>query len=206
MRTLPRYRFFRGFTLVETLVVISIYTIMLLAVTYSIQLLYQHNAYQLAQAEEIDTARQGLTIWVRDAREMTFAEDGSYPLVVATTSRIGFFSDVDRDDMVEYVEYALSSTTLYKYSYNPVGNPLIYSTSTPDTTETLSVFVQNALQNQPIFSFYNASGTPVMDPQNEISNIRFVKMRIIINIDPIRAPGEFLLEGSATPRNLKDTL
>ncbi len=201
-----RWHFVRGFTLVETLVVISLYTIMLTAVTYSIQQLYQQNAYQLAQAEEVDTARSGLTTWVRDAREMTYAEDGSYPLVIASSTRVGFYSDIDRDDLVEYVEYSLSSTTLLKHTYNPYGNPVQYSTTTPDETKILSIFVQNGLQNQTLFSYYNASGTVLANPQSAVSDIRLVRMRLIVNIDPIRAPGEFLLEGSATPRNLKDTL
>lgn len=196
----------RGFSLVEVIVVTAIYTVLLLAITYMVHTLYRQNAYQLAQAEEVDTARSGLTTWVRDAREMTFAEDGSFPLVVASSTRLGFYSDIDRDDLVEYVEYTLSSTTLYKHTYNPFGTPVQYSTSTIDETKTLSVFVQNALQNQALFSYYNASGTPIANPQAMISDIRYIQMHLIVNIDPIRAPGEYLLEGSAAPRNLKNNL
>ncbi len=196
----------RGFTLVETVVAIAIYTILMLIVTSSIQTLYQVNGYQMAQSEEIDSARRGLVTWVRDAREMTFADAGAFPLVVVENYRLGFYSDIDRDDYVEYVEYSLSSTTLVKNTYNPSGTPLTYSTTTPDQTETLSIFVQNLDQGQPMFSYSNASGTTLVSPSASISDIRYLQMNLIVNIDPIRSPGEFMLRGSAAPRNLKETL
>lgn len=197
---------FRGFTLVETLVAISIYTILLLVVTSSVQTLYKINGYEMAQSDEVDSARRGLVTWVRDAREMTFAEDGSFPLVVVENYRLGFYSDIDRDDYIEYVEYNLSSTTLVKRTYNPSGTPLTYSTTTPDQTETLSTFVQNRLQSQVMFSYSNASGTAIASPAASISDIRYVQMNLIVNIDPVRSPGEFMLQGSAAPRNLKESL
>jgi prepilin-type N-terminal cleavage/methylation domain-containing protein len=196
----------KGFTLVETIVAISLYAVMMVIVTFFAQNLYQTYGYGFAQANEVDTARRGVLVWVRDAREMTFAADGAFPLVVVEPYRLGFYSDIDRDNFVEYVEYVLSSTTLRKLTYNPSGNPLAYSTTTPDQTEILSEFVQNRSQSQNMFTYSNASGTVLTNAPAMIGDIRYIDMRIIVNIDPIRSPGEFLLRGSAAPRNLRDTL
>ena len=119
---------------------------------------------------------------------------------------MGFYSDIDRDSNVEYVEYTLSSTTLIKKTFNPVGYPPVYSTSTPDSTEILSIYVQNTLQNVPIFTYYSATGTVLASPSAMLTDMRYIGMKVIVNIDPARSPGEFMLHASAAPRNLKDNL
>ena len=196
----------RGFTLVEMLMVISINTILLIVITTSIAQIYKNNSYTFEQANEIEAARRSIGIWVRDAREMTQGADGSYPIEVLENNRMGFYSDIDRDANVEYVEYSLSSTTLTKRTYNPTGTPPVYSTTTADTTETLSLYVQNSLQNVPVFTYYNATGTVLASPSAMLSDMRYVVMKVIVNIDPARSPGEFMLHVSAAPRNLKDNL
>lgn len=195
-----------GFTLVEAIMVIGINTMMLLVIANSIALLYRSNSYSFTQANEIEAARRGLSVWVRDAREMTAAANGSYPAALLEPNRIGFYSDIDRDNLVEYVEYTLSSTTLTKRTYNPTGYPPTYSTTTPDTTETMSQYVQNLAQNVPVFAYYDSMGVVLASPSAMLTDVRYVTMRIIVNIDPLRSPGEFMLQGSAAPRNLKDNL
>src|SRR5690606_22447906 len=119
-----------GFSLTETVVVIFVYTLVMFAVFQSIATFYKYNAYSVAQSFQVSQARRGMEILVRDIREMTFADDGTFPLAVMEDNRIGFYSDIDRDNSVEYVEYELSSTTLEKRIYGATGNPPVYS-STP---------------------------------------------------------------------------
>jgi prepilin-type N-terminal cleavage/methylation domain-containing protein len=128
----------RGFTLMETIIVISLFTVLSLAIFSSVTEMYKYNSLTMEQANEIEVARRGLLIWVRDAREMTFGANGAFPIGRAESHRMGFYSDIDKDLNVEYVEYRLSTTTLYKDTYEPVGNPPVYSTTTPTRTETLS--------------------------------------------------------------------
>lgn len=195
-----------GFTLVETIVVIAMYTMLSLAIFAAISDIYKINSYTLEQANEVEVARRGITYWVRDAREMTFAANGAFPLVRAENHRLGFYSDIDKDLGVEYVEYVLSTTTIYKYTYEATGNPPVYSTTTPSRTEIMSQYVQNQIQGQVTFRYYNDSGAQIMNPQSMISDIRYITMNTIVNIDPVRSPGEFMLQGSAAPRNLKENL
>ncbi len=196
----------RGFTLVEMLVVIAINVVLVGAIMASVTQIYKNNSYAFEQANEIEAARRSIGIWVRDAREMTLGADGSYPVALLQNNKMGFYSDIDRDSNVEYVEYELSSTTLTKKTFNPVGTPPVYSTTTPDSTDTLSIYVQNSLQSVPVFTYYSATGTVLAAPAAMLTDMRYVAMKVIVNIDPARSPGEFMLHASAAPRNLKDNL
>ncbi len=196
----------QGFTMVEVLVVIAINTMLLLVIIWTIQFIYKTNSYTFAQSSEIEVSRRAIALWVRDAREMTFAANGAYPVVLLENNRMGFYSDIDRDASVEYVEYVLSSTTLKKRTFNPVGYPPVYSTTTPDSTETVSEYVQNIGQGIPLFQYYGSSGALVASPSAMLTDVRYITLKIIVNVDPVRSPGEFMLQGSAAPRNLKDNL
>lgn len=192
----------RGLTMVETIVVLSLFSILMLATSESIASFYRLNAYTIAQTYQVDTARRGVEQLVRDLREMTFADDGTFPLVVMEPDRLAFFSDIDRDMSVEYVEYTLASTTLIKQVYNATGSPPVYSTSTPQETHTLSEYVQNTSQGVPVFVYYDAEGA-IATATTSVTAIRYVGTSIIVNIDPVRDPGEYMLRSSAALRNLE---
>ncbi len=194
---------YHGFTLVETLVVLALFTILMLAVMESIASFYRLNAYTIAQAFQIDYARRGTDIMVRDLREMTYADDGTFPLTMMQNYRVGFYSDIDRDNSVEYVEYVLASTTLYKKIFNATGSPPVYSTTTPESTTTISAYVQNNNQNVPIFVYYDSAGVPAT-ATTTVTDIRYIRTSLIVNVDPVRDPGEFVLRSSASLRNLKN--
>lgn len=199
-------RFQHGFTLVEMIMVVSISTILMFVITGSILSLYKNHGYTYAQSNEVDAARRSISDWIRDAREMTPAANGAFPIVTVLPHRFGFYSDIDRDFGVEYIEYVVVGTELYKYTYNPIGYPATYNTAVPDETELLSEFVQNLNQGVVTFNYYNNAGVLLASPAAMISDIRYIEMQVIVNIDPLREPGEFMLKGSAAPRNLKDNL
>jgi len=192
----------KGFSLIETIVIVALFTIIMLAISDSIASFYRMNAYTIAQAYQIDNARQGIDIMVRDLREMTFADNGTFPLVRMSTTSIGFYSDTDRDDSVEYIEYVLTGTTLYKKLFNATGTPLTYNTAQPDSTFTLSEYVQNNIQNIPIFVYFDDTGN-VATNGTPVTDIRYIQTSVIINIDPIRDPGQYMLRSSTALRNLK---
>lgn len=195
-------------TLLEVLISIFIFSIILLAVTSAATRLYKINAYTIAQSYQVDYARRGVDLLVRDIREMTYADDGAYPLVLKDDHAISFYSDIDRDNSVEYVEYELTgtgSTTLQKKVYNSVGNPPVYNYSTPDETIILSEYVQNVSFGSSTFVYYDKVGN-VASPATPITDIRYVQAQIIVNIDPVRDPGQYMLRSSAALRNLKDNL
>lgn len=195
-----------GFTLVETIVVISIYTIMTLVIYTSILNLYRSNSYTIEQSYEVDHARRGLQTWLTDVREMTYADDGTFPVAVMEAHRLGFYSDVDKDSTVEYVEYQLSTTTLFKRTFEPTGYPPVYNLTTPTKVEILSEYVQNLIQATSTFRYFNNTGSQLAAPSSLLTDVRYLEAQAIVNIDPLRSPGEFLLRSGVTPRNLKDNL
>jgi prepilin-type N-terminal cleavage/methylation domain-containing protein len=194
----------KGFTLVEVVVVVSLFTLLSLALSGTIAMLYRTNGYAIAQAYEVSHARRGIEATIRDIREMTFGDDGSYPLVEVSSTTIGFYSDIDRDDSVEYVRYVLATTTLYKYVYNAAGSPPVYTLTTPSETYTISQFVQNKVQATSTFAYVTESGLRATST-TPVTDIRFIQINVIINIDPNRNPGQYMLRSSAAPRNLKTT-
>lgn len=193
-----------GMTLVEVVVVIGIYAILMISVTTTVSFLYQTNSYAIAQAQEVDTARSGLTTWTKDAREMLPSSEGTWPVAIMEPNRVGFFSDVDQDSVIEYVIYSLATTTLYKYTYEPSATSS-YSTSTPSRTFVISEFVQNLVQATSTFRYFDATGA-ALSVGDLLTDVRYIQVNLIVNIDPIRSPGEFVLRSSAAPRNLKDNL
>ncbi len=195
----------KGMTLVETIVLIAIYTILMLVITNSIVSLYQTNGYALAQTEEIDSARRGMIEWYKDVKEMTMAEDGTYPVAVIDEHQFGYYSDTDQDDSVEYIEYILAGTTLTKYTYSAAGTPPVYDMVTPTSEKILSLYVQNITQGTSTFLYYDENGVE-LNSASPLVDVKYIKAQLIVNIDPLRSPGEFMLRSSVAPRNLKDNL
>lgn len=195
----------RGMTLVEAVVAVGLFTVLSLAITTSMASLYEYNAYTIEQANEIDNARRGITQWSRDAKELTTAEDGTYAIAVIEPHRFGYYSDTDLDDTVEYIEYILATTTLTKYTYNPSGTPASYDLTSPDSEQILSEYVQNINQGTSTFFYFDDFGN-ALSSSSPIIDVRLIRMQLIVNIDPNRSPGEFMLRSSIAPRNVKDNL
>jgi len=202
---LSKQKMIKGMTLVEMLVLIAIYTLLLLVITSSITSLYQTNGYAFAQADEVDNARRGMIAWYKDVKEMTTAEDGTYPVAIIEEYKFGYYSDTDQDDSIEYIEYILDGTTFSKYTYNPTGSPATYNLTTPDKEEILSLYVQNIIQATSTFFYYDDAGAR-LNSGSPLIDVKYIEAQLIVNIDPIRSPGEFMLKTSVAPRNLKDNL
>jgi len=192
-------------SLIETLVVLALFTIVSGAIANYVSTFYRQNGYTISQSYQVSNARRGVELMVRDLREMTYSDDGSFPLITKTENAISFYSDIDRDDSVELVEFRLASTTMYKYVYDSSGFPPVYSTTTPDQTYIISEYVQNLLQAQPSFTYYDMDGNEA-SPDLSVTDIRYIEVSLIINIDPLRNPGEFMLRSSASLRNLKSDI
>lgn len=195
----------RGLSLIEAIIVIALFTVLMIAMMSAVATFYRSNAYTIQQAYEVNNGRRAVELLVRDLREMTFGDDGTFPLVTMATDTISFYSDIDRDDSVEFVRYELIGTTLYKYVYNATGTPPTYSTTTPDETHVISEYVLNTSQASSTFVYYDELGDPAT-ATTTITDIRYIEVVAIINIDPNRNPGEFMLKSAAALRNLKSNL
>lgn len=195
-----------GMTLVEMIIVTALFSMLMLALGTTAANLYKANAYNIAQSYEVSNARRGVQALSRDMREMTFADDGTFPLARMEDHIIGFYSDIDRDNSVEYVEYELSTSTVFvKRVYNAAGTPVTYDTSAPQETYILSEYVQNIVDGNPTFFYFDTYGNPAT-ATTTVTDIRYISAELVVNIDPVRSPGQFQLRASAALRNIIDNI
>lgn len=191
----------KAFTLAETVVVTAILGTVTLALTSMIWFFYRSNAYLLEQTSAVDSSNRGLNIAYKDIREASYGEDGAYPIAVAATSTMTFYSDIDKDGPVEKVRLYLSGGTFYRGVTNASGNPPSYS-GQPETIYTIATWVKNATST-PAILYYDSAGTELTGTVN-VSNVRSVRIRLDVDLNPQRAPNVLTLERTATLRNLRD--
>ncbi|MBU1179085.1 hypothetical protein KKB69_02000 [Patescibacteria group bacterium] len=190
----------KGLTIVETLVYIAVFTLAMGAVSGFIIYFYRGNFYIIQQAYAVNSARRGIETMTREIREITYSDSGAYPVVAAQEQSFIFYSDIDKDENVEKVRYFLEGTDFKKSEIQAVGDPPVYQ----DGEEIISVISDNVRNGvQLVFTYYNASSTEVAD-LSWITDIRLVKVNLVVNVEPNRAPGEFTLTSSAQIRNLKE--
>jgi len=192
----------KGMTLVEVVITTSLFLILMLVVMNGVNMLYRYNAYTFAQAYQLEYARRGNDNLTRDIREMIYADNGSFPLEVMEPYRIGFYSDIDRDDSVEYVEYELIDDTVFERRiFSATGTPPVYDLVTPESSFPVSEYVQNNLDEQVVFRYFDAAGDEILDERP--TDVRYITTALIINVDPVRDPGQYMLRGSAALRNIR---
>jgi prepilin-type N-terminal cleavage/methylation domain-containing protein len=191
----------KGFTLAETVVVVAILGAAGVALSGMIAFFYKSNAYLLEQTSAVDSASRGLSIAHKDIREASYGEDGAYPIAVAATSTITLFSDVDGDGPVEKVRFYIQGGTLYRAVTNAAGNPPSYTGQT-ESISTIASSVTNA-STSPLFRYYGASGAELTGTI-DIAAIRSIRIQLLTDLNPQRAPNVVLLERSATLRNLRN--
>lgn len=101
----------KGFTLIETLLTIAIFTLAMGIVTGFIVMLYRTQSYGWEQSTAIDEARKGIETMVKELREAKEGDDGSFPIEKAEDKEIIFYSDIDKDAQTERVRYFLGTVS-----------------------------------------------------------------------------------------------
>ena len=197
-----RISFYRGFTLIETLVTIAITAVVTVALGGLIQYFYKTNAYVLEQTQAPESARRSIESAMADLREASYGADGSYPLAVAATSSVTFYANIDNDAAIEKARYYLSGATLYRGTTKAAGNPPSYA-GQPE----VATLVVNNIRNgtTTLFYYFDSAGNQLSVPVN-ISSVASVQARVMTDVNPNRAPEIFMLTGNATLRNLRSTI
>jgi len=99
----------KGFTLIETLVTVIIFSLVMAVTVGFIAILYRTHSYTWQQSLAINEARRGIDIMVKEIREARTGDDGSYPIEIAQDKEFVFFSDIDEDGETERVRYFLGT-------------------------------------------------------------------------------------------------
>jgi hypothetical protein len=199
----------KGTSIIEAVVLIFVFALAMTALTSFIINAYRAYNFNFQQIVAINEGRRGIETMVKEIREATYGDDGSYPIFEAGDDQFIFFSDIDRDTLVERVRYFLDGNNLKKGILKPTGDPPQYVLSN-ETVSFLSVYVRNT-SSTPIFTYYNGDW-----PQDTINNplptltrltdTKLMHVYVIINVDPNRPPDDFILESDTQIRNLKTNL
>ena len=189
-----------GFTLTETIIAIAIFIVVILAITVFIFYFYKTNIYNFQQISAINSARRGMETVVREIRETTYSDTGSYPVVEAQDQSFTFYSDIDKDEKVERIRYFLDGSDLKRGELEATGDSPKYE----DENEIVTVLSDKVRNGEgDVFTYYDKDNNEVEELE-EITAIRLVEISLIVNIDPNRPPDEFTLKSSAQLRNLKE--
>lgn len=100
----------RAFTLIETLIVILVFSLVLWAVFSLILMFYQNYDHIFDQSVAINEARKGIETMVKEIREARVSDNGSYPIELAGEKEFIFYSDIDKDGDTERIRYFLGGT------------------------------------------------------------------------------------------------
>ena len=101
----------RGFTLIETLAAIGIFTLAFGATTAFILVIYRTQGYAFQQSTAINEARKGVETMVKEIREAKTGDNGSYLIEKADDNEFIFYSDIDKDGEIERVRYFLGGSS-----------------------------------------------------------------------------------------------
>lgn len=96
-----------GFTLIEALVTIFVFTLISGAVFGFILRFYKNYAYVFHQSMAINEARRGIETMMKEIREARQGDDGSFAIELADDKEFIFYSDIDEDEGTERVRYFL---------------------------------------------------------------------------------------------------
>lgn len=97
-----------GFTIIETIVTIFVFTLMWIALMQSIRMIYRIQGYAFQQSLAINEARKGVEAMAREIRSARMSDNGAYPIEKAEDKQFIFYSDVDNDGKTERVRYYLA--------------------------------------------------------------------------------------------------
>lgn len=194
----------KGITLIEVLVATGIF---LFLITGIVQLLLWGMHGRDVVWEQLSTQNEGRKIiqdFTTEIRRASASSIGAYPLEIAQSQQIAFYSNIDDDTWRERIRYFLSGTKLQRGVTKPTGNPMSYSASNEIITTVVNDVSNGA---SPIFYYYdqnysNASGTPMTEPIN-ITQVRMVGIKLMLEEKPNVAPVPFNIESKVEIRNLK---
>lgn len=196
----------RGFSLTEIIVVTAITGAIFLAVFNFGQNIFFFNSEAQKNLNAQSGARRVLKTLVKELRSASPSSLGAYPVVLASSTSLIFFSNIDDDVYKEQIRYFLQGNELKRGLTKPSGSLLSYNPANEQIVTLISGVNNGAT---PIFEYFDANytgtSTPLTQPV-QATLVRLVRITIKIEKDPTRSLGPFIAESQVFLRNLKDNL
>jgi len=198
----------RGFTLIEFLIAFAIFLIIVGALVAVMRDFFSANTHLEQSFLGQRQAQVAVQNMVDEIREAAPSDLGAYPLELAATNSIAFYSNVDFDPSLERVQYFLDGTNLRRSIVDAGGQPLTYSTSTGGQESLKTVLNDVRINPAPLLFNYRASfatSAPSSTPAYTlpIDQVRIVGIRIVIDKSTSDPVPPFTVTGVSTMRNLK---
>jgi hypothetical protein len=164
------------------------------------------NAIAGESIQSTQSAQSIVRTMVKELRGAKPGSNGSYPIAVASSSSLTFYSDIDADGFQEQVRYFVDGTTLRKGVVRPSGSPLSYGGGEELFTISTDIVDSPSTDLFEYFdSTYAGTTTPLAQPVN-VTEVRLVKITFVIDADPNRDPAPATYSSQVMLRNLKDNL
>lgn len=193
----------KGFTLLEVIIAMMVMLVIILISSVFFNYYFKNSSFLYNQTQTLDQARNSLRQLVLYLRSARTSQEGAYLLVIAEDQRIAFYSDINRNGQVDYVEYYLDGQVIYQRVIPPQGpTDNLYDPANAKIYQ-LSEFVVN--DTRPIFYYYNSSypaDSEPLEPQSRLLNTRVIEVRVFTNSSP-QTQSEYLLSTQVMLRNLK---
>ena len=203
-----KYTLRKAFTLVETIVAITLFVLGITATSILFAKSYQSNAYSLEMGKTSFIVSRSVSSLVDYLRRVRQSDSGSFPIVSADKNSLVVFSDYNKDGITEKIHIYLSNGKIFMGITSPTGTfPRTYASGDAQTVQIADHIVNT--DSDSMFSYYNKNypgdtiNNPVAVPA-DVSQIRLVKIFLRININPTRAPDNIQQESFVELRNLND--
>lgn len=198
----------RGFTLVETMITIFIFTILALGSSVLMKDIIVNARQEQISLENADRSRSVAFAFANEVRSASIGVDGSYPIIQASSSQIIFCSSYGNNTgIVNKIRYFISENELKKGVIVPSGNPLIYNQDF-EIIKTVGIGIKN--ENTPLFYYYDGdydgNSAPLDQPVN-INSVKYIKINmVILKQDSKNSTSTFIVNTGSSIRNLKTNL
>lgn len=194
----------KGFTILEVLISIAIFTAILgivLSLGFNIS---DYNTFLSENMYSQNEVELTLSAMAPEIRSMGPSNTGAFSLELAAPTSLTFYSDIDQDGLFERVRYFMSGTTLMKGIVKPSGSPLSYNLAAERTTES----VHGVILGNPavIFSYYAKKMTdndPAMAQPVNPSLIKSIRVQVTADSNGQPEPGPVMFVTFTTIRNLQ---
>lgn len=196
-----------GFTLVELVVALFIFSLIAYGIIFLTSNIFTAATGQTSLLADTDQARKLAFQIVNELRNATYGSDGGYPLNTAQDQQIVFYSNVDTDVNPERVRYYVQNNKLYRGVSEWNG-------SAYDVAHEQVVLVQNDLGvgTNPVFYYYadtytgSSSQTSLIQPVS-IAQVKYIKVNLqLVNVAGANKTNTYTVSSSASFRNLKTNL
>lgn len=197
----------RGFTMVEMVISIAIFSVISLVVSSFAKDVFSLNYFLQGSLNAQIDSQHIVKVMITELREAGPSVLGAYPIAVASSSSITFYSDVNNDGLKDKVRYFVSGADLKRGIVSPAGNPLTYVDANEKQSTIVTGFVSSS--TLPLFQYFPSTYTGTTSPLTspvDIPSIRLVKITVIIDKDPNRSPVKIITTSQVNIRNLKDNL